>query len=526
METNVHNKCKFWLNALLRNSLTIRVKAPVVKRSKVTPYYTIGSLSVVQAREFSRSAIVQLVVGMLLNLMLLGCTVGPKYEPPFVEMPCEWHSSVGEEMPCDSPDCFLWWECFNDPLLNSLIERAALQNLDLSIAAMRILEARAEQKGGNASLLPHLDGSLSYGHAQYNQKTLNKILETSHHHHDSSKRNLNFFEIGFDADWEIDLFGRNKHEIMALKAKIESSEAEYCHLWVTLSAEVARNYIELRGWQQRLKVINQDIGAQKESLHLTDGLTQIGFTNTLDQRQAQEQLSALEAEKPQIKLSINKAIHRLSILLGYAPGDLFAELEEPGMLPCFPGFTPLGIPSELLRRRPDIRRAERDLAAATEQVGTAIAALFPRLSLQGFIGEIFTVGPSSFTWFASPQVLLPIFNSRLLKQDVTINKIKAQEALYEYQKTVLGALEEAENGIASLHSERERNFHLAEAYEASREAAALTHQLYQRGLKDYLAVLVTQRSLLAAESAYLQNQIELLFDYIALYKALGGGWDP
>lgn len=458
-----------------------------------------------------------------LSIGLSGCTVGPKYEPPFMEVPSEWHSASFEGMELETPDCFLWWERLNDPLLNSLIERTFLQNLDLSIAAFRIAEARAEKKGAEASLYPHLDGSATYGHAHFNPRTLHHILGTSAKHR--SPRDINFFEIGFDADWEIDLFGMRRHERKALQAKIESTEADFYHIWVTLSAEVARTYIELRGLQQRREVIEKDIAAQQDTVKLTDSLITTGFASSVDQRQAEEQLSLLTAQKPQIELSVDKTIHRLSILLGYTPGNLFAELCAPCQLPELPCQTPIGIPSELLRRRPDIRKAERDLASATEQVGTAIASLFPRFSLRGFIGEIFSACSGSFTWFAAPQVLLPIFNSKRIEQDVALNKIKAQQALYAYQKAVLTALEEAENAIASFHYELERNHHLAQALKASQEAYYLTHQLYQRGLKDYLAVQVANRSLLADEDAYGQSQVELLLHYISLYKAIGGNWD-
>lgn len=463
---------------------------------------------------------------LLLNFVLLGCTVGPKYEPPSMEIPCEWHSPASEGMQIEpQDDCFLWWESLNDPILNSLIERASCQNLDLHIAATRILEARLEEKGGQASLYPHLDASAAYGHVQYNQKTLNKILGDCCRHKGSESKNLNFFEFGFDAEWELDLFGMRAHEIKALKAKIESSRESFCQLWVTLSAEVAKNYIELRSLQLRLAVLNKNINVQKDNLSLTESLIQGGFAGTIDQKQAEAQLSQLVAQEPQIKLSIDKAIHRLSILLGYPPGELFSELYEPCVLPSLPCQKPIGIPSELLRRRPDIRKAERDLAAATEQVGVAVAALFPRLSLTGFIGDLGTMSSNGFTWFASPQLLLPIFNSKLLKQDVEFNKIKTRQAYYEYQKIVLEALEEAENAIASFHYELERNHQLGQAWKANQETYELTFQLYEKGFKNYVDVLDINRSLLAAEEAYLQSQSELLYHYVALYKALGGGWN-
>lgn len=462
---------------------------------------------------------------IFLSLALSGCVVGPKYIPPQMDLPCEWQSPPSEGMDLESPDCFLWWESLKDPLLSCLIEQAALQNLDLYIAATRLLEARAEQKGGLANLYPHLDGSSTYGHVQYEQRVLNKILGSDCHKH-SGKRNINFFEFGFDAEWEIDLFGMQAHELAALKAKVEASQEDFLHIGMTLAAEVAKNYIELRSLQQRLEGINKNIESQKDTLQLTESLMKAGFAGNIDHKQAEELLKTLEAQKPQIALSISKTIHRLSILLGYAPGDLFCELSKPAMLPAVPYQKPIGVPSELLRRRPDIKKAERELAAATERVGSAIAALFPRLSLQGFVGDIAAMRSNGFTWFAGPQLLAPIFNSKLLQQDVDFNKIKTRQALYQYQKTVLEALEEVENAIASFDYELERNHYLAEALKISQEAYQGTFQLYEKGLKNYLEVLVSNRSLLMAEESYLQSQTELLLHYIALYKALGGGWQP
>lgn len=464
-------------------------------------------------------------IWFLISIFLFsGCAVGPKYEPPSVEIPTEWHTDTYEGMQkSESPECFCWWEALNDSVLNSLLERAALQNLDLSIAATRILEARLEFQGIRfANLLPHIDASATYGHVQYNRRTLNQILGDCCHKKGTA--NVDIFEAGFDAEWELDLFGRHQHELQALQAKAEAKEEEFCVIWISLSAEIVKNYIELRGLQQRIKVLSENIQLQHETITLIDDLTKTGFTTAIDERQAQEQLSNLEAQKPLLNFGIHKVIHRLSILLGYPPGDLFAELSQPGCLPSLPGDKPIGIPSELLRRRPDIRKAERELAAATEMVGSAIAAMFPRLSLTGFIGDISTLHSGSFTWFAGPQLLMPIFNSKLLEKDVDVSKIQVQQSLYEYHKTVLEALEESENGIAALRFELERNQHLAHAEKASQDAYELTLQLYQKGLKGYLDVLVADRSLLNAEDAYLQSKIELLYHYIALYKALGGGW--
>jgi len=463
---------------------------------------------------------------MLLSGLLTSCSLTPPYQPPAVDIPCAWHSKVSGALCVGTPEDFLWWESLHDPILDSLITRAWQGNFDLSIAATRILEARGLQKGSDAYLYPHLDGSMNYAHAEYNKQVVNRLFcGDCCSDKGGSRRSVDLFEVGFDAEWEIDLFGMHAHEASALKAKVESSQAEFCHVWITLSAEVARVYIELRSAQQQLQVIENDLAAQSESLHITNGLIQAGFLSTVDQWQAEEQLQHMIAQKPLLQLSIYKAIHRLSILLGQLPGDLFAELSVATALPCLPCQAPIGIPAELLRRRPDIVQAERELAAAAEMEASAVAALFPRLSLRGFVGEIGTaLVTGSFAWWAGPQLLLPIFNSRLLEQDVYLNQVKARRALYEYQQAVLLALEEAENAIAAFSSELGRNQALFQAQKASQEAYDLTLQLYHQGMRNYLEVLARDRSLLVTKKAYLESQSELIFHYIALYKVLGGCW--
>lgn len=456
---------------------------------------------------------------------ILGCTVGPKYVEPEMEMPFEWQGEHATELDSGPIDCFRWWESLNDPILNCLIELLSKQNFDLNIAMTRILEARLAQKGGEAGLYPHLDGSISYSYLTFNQHTLNRILGYEKCK-SNDQRNLNLFEVGFDAEWEIDLFGMNAHRSKALTARTQSAQEDFSHILVTLTAEVARNYIELRYLQHRLQVIERHIEAQKDTQELTGSLLVGGFVGTLDQMQANEQLDTLLAQKPQIEFLIHKNIHRLSVLLGNLPGDLTCELSVTQPLPLLPCYKPIGIPSDLLRRRPDIRKAERDLAAATESVGTAVAALFPRISLTGFLGEISTFcSGGGLTGFVGPQLLMPIFNSKLLKEDVCLNKIQADQALLNYQKTVLEALEETENAIAAFHCELEKNHYLESAKESSLSAYIQSLQLYQRGLKNYLEVQVVHRSFLAAESAALQSQADLLMSYVALYKALGGGWN-
>lgn len=454
----------------------------------------------------------------LLNIFLMGCTVGPRYAPPLMDMP-EWHSDIPEEMELISPDCFIWWQSFNDPLLNSLIDRMKIQNLDLQIAGYRLLETRLEAHYGNASLYPHIDAGVNYGNIGYKPQMLNKILGKSC---PNRPKNLNFFETGFDAQWEMDLFGMKAHENNSLQAYTEASEQNYLNMEISLTAEIAKNYFELRANQASLEITNKHIHSQTETLQLTADLINTGFLSTIDQMQAQSQLSTLLAQKPQLELGIIQSIHHLSILLGLPPGDLFCELCKPDILPTLPCENPIGIPSELLRRRPDILKAERELAAATENVGVAVAALFPRLSLQGFIGDLQLLGKGGLTWYAGPQLLVPLLNSKLLKQDVKINQYKAEEALSHYRKTVLEALEEAENAISAYRFEKEKNKHLQKALQHSKEAHQLALELYEKGFKNYLEVLQLERLQLLDQEALLKSQSQLLLHYITIYKAIGG----
>jgi NodT family efflux transporter outer membrane factor (OMF) lipoprotein len=403
--------------------------------------------------------------------------------------------------------------------------------LDLHIALARVLAARVEVKGSQSKLLPHVDFSSNYDHVYYSKDALvNGLIGLAVPVDPNNvQRDVDFFEVGFDAEWEIDLFGLKRHEIRAAYAELGATEEELCDAWITLSAEIAKNYMELRGNQHLLRLLENNIQSQKESTELSKQLLGSGLISEMDYAQAQSQLSNLEGQRALIEFSITRSIHRLSILLAYPPGDLFCELAVPGDLPCLPPCKPIGLPSELLRRRPDIRRAERKLEAATERVGSAVAALFPRFSLVGFAGEISTKAgtlftPASGTWVAGPQVIIPVFNSTLIVQDIKYNKIQTQIALYEYQKSVLNALEESENAIAQFHAEWQHNQHLETAYSSQKQVLQFTRELHQLGIKNNFDVLTATRSVIEAENAYVASRINLLLHYIALYKALGGCW--
>jgi multidrug efflux system outer membrane protein len=466
------------------------------------------------------------------SLLVVGCSVGPVYEPPEMDLPSEWHSGISTTLNSDASENVVWWKCLQDPILDELMAYAAIQNLDLQMAAIRVMQARVEANGKKGNLYPHVDGSVNYGHVSYSKDALvngalSSTLPIDRQH---AKRNLNFFELGFDAEWEIDFFGYTAHEIAALKAREEALQENLCSVWVTLSAEIAKNYIELRGLQQRLVLATKHVDVQTDVVKLTTELLERGLVNESDVSDAKSEWNRVKSEIPAIELNISRAIHRISILLGYLPGDLFELLSCQMPLPCLPKESSIGVPSELLRRRPDIKKAEREVAAATERVGSAIAALFPRFSLRGFLGDITThtgslFSPSNVTWYAGPQVLVPIFNSKLLLQDVKYNRLATQEALLFYQKTVLEALEESENAIAAYQCQEQRLSYLTSAHQEATQALEHARSLYKKGVHDLFTVSKFQRSSLITEELMMQNQAELLLNYISLYKALGGSWE-
>jgi multidrug efflux system outer membrane protein len=464
---------------------------------------------------------------LLLSSLATSCSTGIRYSCPANQIPCEWNSPLSSGMNDELPDCFLWWEALNDPILNSLMERAARHNLDLYIAGTRIIEARIGITGANAQMLPHVDGSLTAGQLYFNRDgIIRDILCNSC----PGKKHVGFFEAGFDASWEIDLFGMYAHERDAACAAAEAAEEGLLDVWVTLSAEVAMGYVELRGLQKREELLIEGIAIQRDALDLTRDLTRTGFTSTLERSQAENELHLLEGELFLIKTAIAKMVHRLSVLIGHPPAELFCELMTREELPRLPNDKPVGIPSELLRRRPDIRKAERNLAAATERMGSAVASFFPRISLTGFLGRIASdwhnlSNPTSATAFIAPGLLLPIFNSTLITQGIDLSRTQTQQALYVYQKTILEAFEETENAITSLHYETMRNCTLKEIRRSSQQSYDLTLDLYDRGFKSYLEVIATNRTFLSAADAEIQANVALLRQYIALYKALGGGWE-
>jgi NodT family efflux transporter outer membrane factor (OMF) lipoprotein len=447
--------------------------------------------------------------------------VGPGYHRPAAPAPPAWSASPAGGISLRPVEIVAWWTTFDDPLLDTLVERAVAANHDLRIAAARVLEARALRRVSAGDLLPTIDSLASFTNARRSENALTFPV---------TELDSDLWETGFDARWELDLFGGKRRAFEAATADLEAAVEDHRDVLVTLLAEVARNYVEARGTQRRLAIGRHNIRVQRDAVTLTRERFEAGLTSELDVMQAASLLATTRAEVPVLETTLRRAAHRLAVLVGNEPGALWGELKQNRPIPSPPPEVPVGLPADLLRRRPDIRRSERELAAATARIGVATAELFPKLSLLGLVGlqslstgDLFT-GGSRF-WSAGPSVRWRVFEGGRIRAQIDAEDARQEQALARYEKTVLTALEDTENALVAYAKEHIRYRALAEAVAASRRAHAIAGDLYARGLGDFLAVLDAERSLYDAEDRHVQSESGLSLNLVALYKALGGGWD-
>jgi NodT family efflux transporter outer membrane factor (OMF) lipoprotein len=343
-------------------------------------------------------------------------------------------------------------------------------------------------------------------------------------------RQLNLFQLGFDATWELDIFGGVRRAIEAADADLSAAEEARRDVLVTLLSEVALNYVQLRGAQRRLTIASENIAAQQDTLELTLARFQAGFTNELDVAQAQAQLAATQSQVPLLQTAIRQAIYQLSVLVGQPPDALVAELEQAAPLPTTPLDLPIGLPSDLLRRRPDIRVAERQLASATAQIGVATADLFPKFSLTGSFGTQTSdirhfLDAKSLFWSIGPAVSWPIWDAGRIRANIGVQNARQEQALATYEKTVLTAFQDVESALIAYQNEKVRHQSLTGAVAANQKSTDLSNDLYSRGLTAFLNVLISQQALYASQDQLVQSETTVLTNLIALYKALGGGWE-
>jgi multidrug efflux system outer membrane protein len=455
---------------------------------------------------------------------LAGCAVGPNYHQPETKSPAKWESAqAGGETNTEPADA-AWWKMFHDPELDSLIYRAAQSNLTLQVAAARVREARAQRGVVSADLWPTVNANGSYAQERLSANGFPEFPPGA------VPLGAPVYQAGFDAAWELDVFGGTRRAVEAANAEIAASEFGEREALIELQAEVARNYILARAYQRQLVIVHQNIDAQQEVLDLTKDRYKSGLGSDLDVQQSKALLEATKSQVPPLESGFKASAHRLAVLLGRPPGALVEELSAEAPIPASPPEVPAGLPSDLLRRRPDVRQAERQLAAATAHIGSATADLFPKFSLTGDVGlqsvsasDWFT-GGSRF-WSAGPTVQWRIFDAGRIRSNIRVQNAKQQEALAGYEQTVLNAMEDTEDALTAYAKEQIRRESLASAADASQQALDISQQLYQNGLADFLRVLDSQRSLYLDQAALVQSERDVALNLVALYKALGGGWE-
>ncbi len=456
---------------------------------------------------------------LLLMLLLPACTsVGPSYQPPNIAMPPQWNHTAQNISVTTDTKINSWWTLFNDPVLDSLVARATVSNQDLRIAETRILEARAARQATAANSLPGIDASASYNQSHAGENT------------SSGKTDRNLFQASFDMGWELDLFGGNRRATEAADAAIAVSEEDKRDVLISLIAEVSRNYIELRGLQQRLAIAEETIANQEKTVAMVNKKLQLGFGSELAVVQAQTQLAMTRAQVPGLAGAASHSMHRLALLLGQTPDTLVAELTPKENIPTISPQVPTTLPSELLRQRPDIRRAERQLAVATAEIGVATAELFPRFSLTSFIGFERTnlsnlVTSGSRFWSAGPKVRWSLFDGGKARAGINASNAQRDRAEIVYEKTVLTALVEVENALVALSREQETLRILQTAVTAAERALTISKSQYSLGLVDFLNVLLSERSFYQSHDELVLSEQRLSLHITSLFKALGGGWE-
>jgi outer membrane protein, multidrug efflux system len=474
------------------------------------------------------------LLGAIIVLTASACMVGPNYKPPMVKLPSQWNGDdeITRVNGRAEPQIELsqWWRSFNDPVLNNLIDEALASNYDNKIAIARIREERDYLVMSRAGLFPEIDAAGSYTRQRYSANTpfgafpqLFPIEE-------------NLYQTGFDSEWELDIFGGIRRGVQAAQAELDASVENERDVQVSLLAEVARDYIAVRALQRRLRIATANLRDQHDSLALTRARFQMGFAPRLNVIQARSLLETTESEVPELQTGLAQTIHQIDVLLGRTPDALAAQLSDVQPIPgasdpdAIAVRIPAGLPSGLLLRRPDIRGAERELAAAAARIGVATADLYPKFSITGFAGleSISTSNlffATSRTWNVGPSMTWPIFEAGRIRANIAAKNAQEEQALFTYRKTILGALAEVEDALVAYANERDRRQALAASAADFQRTEKLARERYEEGHASYLDVLEAQRSLYNAQDALAQSDQQAIDDLIALYKALGGGWD-
>ncbi|KJV05751.1 efflux transporter outer membrane subunit [Methylocucumis oryzae] len=453
------------------------------------------------------------------------CTVGPDYQKPELTTPKHWQNLPATPM---SHYQDAWWQSFHDPILNELISEASKANLDLKQALSRIQDARAQKASVFASALPSVSVNNSIS------KRLNSISGGGGANNSVGggfgvgNQLINIFQNGFDAQWEIDLFGGVRRAAENAEALLDSEIENSRAIYVSLLAEVAKNYLVLRSNQQLQNITEANLKIQRETAALTKLREQSGLENSLNRLQAEAQIADTQAQLPIYQRDAQLTIHALSVLLGQEPNALTKKLSPVAAMPNVSTLMIPALPSELLQRRPDIRKAERQLAAANAAIGIATAELYPKVNLSAFIGlqntRITDFTPLGKSWSTAAALSTPLFNWGKLSANIDSKEAQYQSQLHAYQTTVLTAFKEVEDALTAYRQQQLRAQALLTAENAHQTALTVAQERYQKGLTDYIDMLKSQEQLYQNQLEQIKSQAEQASQLIALYKALGGGW--
>jgi len=468
---------------------------------------------------------------VILSLVLLfcGCAVGPNFTRPPTQVSQNWLEGSDPRLKTGAAEYRNWWGVFNDPALDKLIDRAYRENLSLRIAGVRVLQARAQLGIAVGELFPQTQQA--FGYLQYN-----RISERSPQAAVSNK-NLSYrqTEIGLQASWELDFWGKFRRGVESANASLMASVADYDSALVTLTADVANNYITIRALERRLDIARQNAESQKESLRLVEARFRYGTVSELDIEQAKTVLNNTLATIPPLESQLRQTKDALSVLLGLPPNDLTDFLKGPSEIPVSPPQAVVGIPADLLRRRPDVRSAQYQAAAQCAQIGVAKADLYPALSLTGNFGLLSSdVGRfnlsdmfqwKSHTFQVGPSVQWNILNYGRITNNVRVQDARFQQLLITYQNVVLSAQQDVEDNLIAFLKAQDRAGFLAQSVEAARKSLDLSIRQYREGTVDFTTVLVAQQALLSGQDSLASTLGTVSTGLVGVYRALGGGWE-
>ena len=455
-----------------------------------------------------------------------GCMVGPNYKPPSTKMPAAYREATTRPTtepavaPAAGPTEIRWWRRFGDPQLSNLVEKSMVANYSVAAAQARLREARAARQVAQSLLWPQVSvgASALRFHAPDSVISVPGPLEDG------------LFQLGFDAVWSVDVFGGIRRGVEAASANEQAANADRRGVVLMVAAETARAYLEIRGTQRQLQIAFTTLGEERQTLNVTEDRHRNGLASNLEVLRARTEVESTAAQIPPLQQAIRQYIHVISTLLGLEPTALAAELEPQAPLPSVSGDIAVGIPSDLLRRRPDIQFAERQLAASTAGVGVATALMFPQVVLGGSGGlasrdtnTLFNSGSKYYV--AGPFVNWTVFDAGRRKAGVKFAEAQVDAAKAAYQDTVLRAFREVESSLVAVDRAQEQVSDLRRLAASARESAAIARGDYERGILDQLTVLDAQRQSDRAEMLLAQGQVSVVVDLVALYKSLGGGWE-